>query len=277
MDGFGGHELAAGFTINRNNIPEFRRQICSLAAQFYTDDTPRTLLDIDCAVPPELLTIPNVESLNVLEPCGNGCPKPVLVMENLTVHRLSHVGGGRHLRLRLQGKGYGFNGIFFSATAESASVELGDRVDVAFIPQVNEFRGERNVQLNIQDIRPACKAPCPMDTDGYTALCQGTVTREVAGALLPDRATLAMVWRYLAGQSNICETPECLLRKIVRWSGKPMGLGKLLTCLDIFSDVNLLQMQRYHKYITIRLMPRQEKADLAGSQTMQRLIAAKES
>ena len=41
LESYGGHELAAGFTINRSNIPEFRRQVCQLAAAFYTDDTPR--------------------------------------------------------------------------------------------------------------------------------------------------------------------------------------------------------------------------------------------
>ena len=69
----------------------------------------------------------------------------------------------------------------------------------------------------------------------------------------------------------------CLCRKIVRWSEMPLSLGQLLTCLDIFADVHLLQMQRYHKYITIRLLPCQQKADLTSSRTMQRLIAAKES
>ena len=50
-----------------------------------------------------------------------------------------------------------------------------------------------------------------------------------------------------------------------------------MTCLDIFADVGLLQTQRLHKYITIRLMPRQDKADLQQSRTMQQLLAAKES
>ena len=52
LESYGGHELAAGFTISRANIPEFRRQICALAAQYYTDDVPRTVLDVDCAVSP---------------------------------------------------------------------------------------------------------------------------------------------------------------------------------------------------------------------------------
>ena len=48
LESYGGHELAAGFTISRKNIPEFRRQICALAADYYQDDVPRTSLDIDC-------------------------------------------------------------------------------------------------------------------------------------------------------------------------------------------------------------------------------------
>ena len=50
-----------------------------------------------------------------------------------------------------------------------------------------------------------------------------------------------------------------------------------MTCLDIFSVVGLVQIQRLRKYITIRLIPRQEKADLTASQTMQQLIAARDS
>ena len=71
----------------------------------------------------------------------------------------------------------------------------------------------------------------------------------------------------------------CLCRKIVRWSGSPMDLGQLLTCLDIFADVGLLQITRHHKYLELRVVQRQEKADLNASATMQRLndcLAAKE-
>ena len=90
---------------------------------------------------------------------------------------------------------------------------------------------------------------------------------------------LAMVWRYLAasGTPVIQESPICLCRKIVRWSGKPMSLSQLSTCLDIFRDVGLLEIQRLHKYVSIRLTPGSEKADLAESATMQRLLRAKES
>lgn len=277
LESYGGHELAAGFTISRANIPEFRRQICALAAQYYTDDVPRTALDVDCAVSPELLTLHNVDSLQMLEPCGNGCPKPVLMMKNLTIDRISMVGGGRHMRLRLCSGHTYLNAIYFSANPQTVSIQPGDLVDVAFTPQVNEFRGTRTVQMNVIDIRPSCSAECLPDAAPYRDMQRGNLTSGEAAALLPDRKMLALVWRYLDAANPVQESPMCLCRKIVRWSGKPLNLGQMLTCLDIFRDVGLLTVQRQHKYVSIRLTPGEGKADLSRSQTMQRLLHAKES
>ena len=95
LESYGGHELAAGFTISRSQIPAFRKAVCELAAAFYSDDTPRTCIDIDCAIEPEYLTIRGIESLNQLESTGNGCPKPVLMMKKMTVERIQMVGGGK--------------------------------------------------------------------------------------------------------------------------------------------------------------------------------------
>ena len=279
LESYGGHELAAGFTITRSNIPEFRRQISQLAAGFYCDDTPRTSLDIDCAIQPEMLTIGGIESLNTLEPCGSGCPKPVLMMANLTIERISIVGSGRHMRLRLRRGRYAFNAIYFSASPESASIATGDLVDIAFVPQINEFRGERSVQMNVLDIRPSCAAQVCPELCHYHALLQGRLTAEGASALYPSRNTLATVWRYLASvpAPHIQEAPICLCRKIVRWSGAPLSLGQLMTCLDIFRDVELLTIRRHHKDLILTLTPGTEKADLNQSATMQLLLRVKES
>ena len=171
------------------------------------------------------------------------------------------------------------HGEFYGRTVdkESAAVCQGDLVDVAFTPQVNEFRGERTVQLNLQDIRPHCQADCCADTSAYHALRCGGLTPSMASQLLPDRATLGMVWRYISAAPELRESPMCLLRKIVRWSGRPLDLGQLMTCLDIFSDVELLDLTWQHKYILLRPRPWQEKADLNRSRTMQRLQSVKES
>ena len=275
LESYGGHELAAGFTIARSNIPQFREDICAIAADYYLGSGPRTILDVDCVIPPELMTVRSIEALNILEPCGNGCPKPVFAMEKLTVDRITMVGGGRHMRLRLRSGHHILGAIYFSATPETVSIEQGDLVDVAFNAQINEFRGERSVQMNVLDIRPSCCAESSPEMLEYGHIRTG-LSPAAAAALLPDRVTLGDVWRYLAAVGpSIRENPICLCRKIVRRSGRPLSVGKLLTCLDIFADVGLLKTHRLHKYIRIDLLHTNGKADLNQSNTMQLLLRAK--
>jgi hypothetical protein len=132
--------------------------------------------------------------------------------------------------------------------------------------------------MNVLDIRPSCKACCSAELLGYSRLHTPDLLPAEAAQLLPDRATLATVWRYLAGTCGVLEeTPMCLCRKIVRWSGQPLSLGKLLACLDISADVGLLQAEKMHKYLSIRLTPGPGKTDLNDSPTLQRLTQAKES
>ena len=133
--------------------------------------------------------------------------------------------------------------------------------------------------MNVLDVRPSCSAPCSPEIGSYRALRRNTLTAQAAALLLPDRATLALVWRYLASVpgGTIEEVPVCLCRKIVRWSGTGLSLAQLMTCLDIFTDVGLIQTHHLHKYTIIRLTPGTNKTDLTQSRTMQKLLLLKES
>ncbi|MFR8333072.1 MAG: hypothetical protein ACLU9S_12500 [Oscillospiraceae bacterium] len=86
------------------------------------------------------------------------------------------------------------------------------------------------------------------------------------------------VWRYLSACGPRFQVePVCLCRKIVRGTGRPLGLSQLLTCLDIFQEGGLLTLERQHKFITITLTAGAPKADLTQSDTMRYLQQLKES
>ena len=278
LESYGGHELAAGFTIHKDNIDAFREAVCRIAREYYADSAQRTVLDVDCAITPEILSVASIDALSVLEPCGNGCPKPTLMMEKLVVDRLSLVGNNRHLRLRLRHGHHMLGAICFCATTDTFPIQAGDVVDVAFQPQVNEFRGVRSAQLNILDIRPHCEAECECDAAPYRRMRSHTASSEELATLLPDRSLLAAVWKYLAstGSNIIQESSMCLCRKIVRRSGLSMSLSQMLVCLDIFADVELLAVERQHKNLIITLAAPGQKADLSSSRTMQ-MLQGKES
>ena len=156
LEGFGGHALAAGFTIREENIPAFAAAMNDYVCACTGGEEMVSALDIDGELDDVgLLTLEGVEGLELLEPYGAGNPKPVFSLSGCLVSAVNEVGGGRHLKLKLTASGRSFDAIFFSATAEEAGVGPGDRVDVAFTPQINEYRGWRSVQLQLCDLRPA--------------------------------------------------------------------------------------------------------------------------
>ena len=275
LEGFGGHELAAGFTINRGNIDRFREEIQKLAAEFVASGKQKAALEIDCAVEPWLLNTHNIQAMDELEPCGTGCPKPVFAISNMTVEQLSEVGGGKHMRLRLSRENMTFNGIFFSANILRSAIAVGDRVEVAFTPQINEFKGSRSVQLNLVDIRPDRKSRDVLEADGLLLdryMQQLPLTKEEVDALLPQRRDFAALWRYLAAQEGtVHEELGCLSRKASRHAGLSLNPGKVWMCLQVFRERGLLTCADSRDDLTVCLCPGENKVDLEQSPLLIRL------
>lgn len=150
---FGGHEMAAGLTIKEENIPEFTRRF----QEYYhklIKIPPVPTLHIDLEVKkPGLLSLDNLEAATVLEPFGNGHTPPLLCIKNAVLTQLLPVGGGTHTKVRINKFGESFDGIFFSKTVQELGVRTGDHVDVAFEPQINEFRGRKSVQMLLIDMK----------------------------------------------------------------------------------------------------------------------------
>jgi single-stranded-DNA-specific exonuclease len=286
LESFGGHELAAGFTISRENIPAFRRAVTALAEQYLASGQANDALAVDCTVDPALLTCENVRALNQLEPCGTGCPIPVLCVEDAVVTQLTEVGGGKHLRLSLRTRGgQSLAAIFFSQTALRTGVAPGDAVDVAFTPQINEFRGSRSVQLNVVDLRLSrrLRDETEAERDLYRRFRRdGSLAPADAVRLLPNRDEFVAVWRYLianGGNEGIQEDFSCMSRKISRTAaGTPartLTLGKTRICLDVFAEQGLIDLQTSRRCYQIRITTDGSKVDLNQSRIVKTLRAAK--
>lgn len=276
LENFGGHELAAGFTIHRDNIQQFREQVSRLAAQWRAEHPDGAALELDCSVSPRLLTVPNVEALDVLEPFGAAFPRPLLYLDDMQVEQLSEVGGGKHLKMRLSRDGKVLDGIFFSTNACKAAIAPGDRVEVAFTPQINEFRGLRTVQLNITDIRPVadCRREIEADREIYVRFTENRLSPPEALELIPPRNEFAAVWRYLTANAlsgSMLEELSTLSRKISRSAGIPVSFIRTRVCLDVLEERGLIRMEPGPHGVYIKLTPGPGKVDLQNSTIILRL------
>ena len=275
LEGFGGHELAAGFTILEENIPAFTAAMNDYVRQCTGGTEMVSTLEVDCPVDDVgILTLEGVEGLDLLEPYGSGNPKPVFSLSGCLITALSEVGGGRHLKLKLASGGRSFDAIFFSATAAEMGVAQGDRVDVAFTPQVNEYRGWRSVQFQVCDLRPALTR-AQAERALFEKFRRGEeLTRREAAALLPTREEFVVLWRYLkghAGQSPLEETAHRLARNIARSAGRRETVMRTLVCLEVFDERGLIQLEHTTDHLHIALRTVEGKVDLDDSWIMRRL------
>ncbi len=275
LEGFGGHELAAGFTILEENIPAFARRINEYVRRSTGGAEMISTLNIDGELDrPGLLTLEGVEGLELLEPYGAGNPKPVFSLSGCTVTAAGEVGGGRHLKLKLSAGGRSFDAIFFSATLAQMGISAGERVDVAFTPQINEYRGWRNVQLQVCDLRPALTR-AQAERALYEKFRRGEpLTQAEAEALLPSREEFVNLWRYLKGHTGpgpLEETAHRLARNIARSCGRRETVMRTLVCLEVFDERGLIRLEHTTDHLHIALRAVNGKVDLEQSCIMQKL------
>ena len=275
LEGFGGHELAAGFTIAEENIPDFRAKMQRLSAIWRREHQSVSTLSVDAVLEDAgLLTLENVADLQRLEPFGTGNPQPIFVLTGVTVSSITPVGKGRHTRLKVARDGCSFDAILFSFPPESTGLQPGCRADLAFYPQINQFRGNCTVQLTLADLRCA-PSLSQLDRMLYQRWKQGESFqgRELE-MLLPRRQDFVAVWRYLSAHaaSNLFrESPARLARNISRSAGQRESYTRTMICLEVFQERGLLRFTSGPNLVQIQLQPVSGKVDLEASEILRGL------
>jgi len=277
--GFGGHELAAGFTIEEGNIPAFRKKMNKYVREHTGRARPVSSLAVDAELTrPALITLDEVERLSELEPFGAGNDRPVFCLRGAMLDAAQSVGQNRHLKIRLQKGHTSLEGIFFSVTAEEAGIAPGTRVDAAFYLQINEFRGSRSVQLQLLDLRPS-RAPSAHESELLAlrdALVGGddALSPRDAARLLPTREQFVRAWRILereAPDGTLAEAELPLLRRIAAEVAGTESFVRTAVCLSVFAERGLLSLERSGDILTVRLTSDRKKVNLEDSPYLRRL------
>ena len=152
---FGGHELAAGLTVTRGNLDAFRTRINDYARAHLDESAMAVTLDAECEVRMPELTLEQASELYLLEPYGISNPVPAFVLRDVELVRVSAIGGGKHVRLSVRQDGVVLTAMCFGQPAAAFPYSDGDRVDLLFNLDINEYQGVKSVQLIVRDIHPA--------------------------------------------------------------------------------------------------------------------------
>ncbi len=145
---YGGHSQAAGFAIDEARLPDFRDAICDFVA---THPTPQRQVRPDALLAPGDVDLDLLRSIDAFEPYGQGHPPPLFALSGTLEHARAVGQEGKHLQLRVAG----IKGIAWNRGAEAETLTIGSTVELAVHLQVNEWRGERNAEFIVEDIRVA--------------------------------------------------------------------------------------------------------------------------
>jgi len=155
LEGFGGHALAAGFTIDPGAVPSFAERFQEVADGSLSEEDCLPILPIDGEISLADLSLELVMQMKRMEPYGLANPEPVLVSFGLQVMKYPRRVGenGEHLKMKVRGGGKVVEAIGFGMG--QIYQELSDRtslVDLAFCPAINTFQGNQTLQLRVKDL-----------------------------------------------------------------------------------------------------------------------------
>lgn len=150
---FGGHPLAGGFSVKADEIGKFKQKIEEYAAAHYPK-MPEAELYADLRVTGNMLTVGNIESLNRLEPLGEGFAKPVFLLENCEIKEKRPLKDGKYISLDVKNGNSAFRAVSFKISYSDFAAEIGDSIDIIVHAEINEYNDNKSVQLKLLDYRP---------------------------------------------------------------------------------------------------------------------------
>ena len=239
---FGGHELAAGLTIRRGNIDAFRKQINQYAHKHLTEDMLCISIDADCEVQMKDLTLALAQEIDKLEPFGTSNPVPNFVLRDASLLRIIPMGNGKHTKLILEKDGISMVAVWFGTEHTSIPFEIGDRLDVMFQLNINEFQNVTSLQMIVQDIQLSkVYEESFMDAwERYEKIRAGapiTADEDV----IPTRQDMACVYTLLRREYQVGHTyfPIRRILSLIAQQGTPLGYYKLKTIIRIMQELNI--------------------------------------
>ena len=274
---FGGHELAAGLSVERKHIDDFRKKINEYAKENLSEEAMIPTLEADCSIKYTDVSIGLAEDLQILEPYGVGNPIPNFVMYGVNVNEISAVSDGKHTRFSLGEGRNTVSAMYFSNSPSSLGIYNGDKVDLLFNIDINEWLGRRSVQLIIKDVKPSAKQ------DEINASERARFEEIWNGAhftkkddILPSRDDFAAVYRYIcASIRGGCDT---IAHRDISFGlsrghdARSVGYVKLKIIIKIFQELNLIGIEEVADEVyKFKVQYSTSKADLEKSSLLRRI------
>ena len=273
---FGGHELAAGLSIRRSDVPALREALAAYAKERFAQNPYENIIEAELEISPSDVSLALAEELQKLEPYGAGNPSPVFLMKDLFIKEVVSVTGGKHSKLIIGSGHTTLTAMYFSCSPSLLGLYAGDRADMLFSIDVNEYNGRKSAQLIIKDIR---KAEAQIADEEkwrlrFKEIWNGAhFTAEED--IIPTRKDFADVYCFMrqTARLNIDEVEHhTILIGTRKDYGSHINFIKLKYIIRILQEMNVLGIDEYkEEFYRFKLHYNDEKVDLEKSNILRRL------
>lgn len=237
---FGGHTLAAGFSLRSEDIPSFRKAVNDYAK---TVEMPFARTDIDCRLRPEFISADILPVIDSLEPFGAGNPQPIFGLFAMKLLAVQPIGAGKHIRLTLSRNNTNITALKFGTSPEAFPYKKDDVLDLAVRLEKNEYMGEVKASIYIKDIRMS-------GTDDekylrsvrlYEKIKRGDrlLAKEAAFAI-PERKFVADVYRFICANGGWNHDIDVLCYRL---GDSGANACKVLVSIDVLCELGIFAKQ----------------------------------
>lgn len=250
LEKYGGHELAAGLTVSRKNLPEFKRRLNEYVRKNTRSGEGEVVLEAECSLCPDDITMRLASELYYLEPYGTSNPVPVFLTEELFVSEVIPIGGGKHTKLILRRGNMIITAMCFRMTTTELDLYPGDVVDVLYNLDINEFQGTKTLQMIVRDIRLSEKQLSTeiREHEIFDNLFAGNIiqmTDAEKAAALPDRNDFTVLYNILKKELRVEHEVFSIraLCHLLKTLGYVIPYVKLKFMVLIFRELNLIGVE----------------------------------
>ncbi len=266
---YGGHPMAAGFSLDTDKIGEFADALERYAADCGEMPIPR--LTIDAVVSPDQLTVDAVRRLSCLEPFGCENPAPVFLLDGMRLEQVVPLSGGKHCKLRLSRGSAQLSALCFFTRPDQLEALPGETIDIACAVSINEYQGQRSVSVRCVDYR--------LHHSDLLALWQGEQRYErylrregPVRDLIPSREETAVVYRYLRQKGALSLSEQAIYCRVTR--EHPLDYVRFRIALSVMLELGLVERRRNGDGEVLAVVPGAAKVQLENSLILKELVAA---
>lgn len=258
---FGGHDKAAGLTVNSEMLSDFRKKINEYA---YTQEFPVPVINIDCRLNPAFVVPDLVNTLKPLEPYGTENVKPIFGLFGMRLKNIVSIGNGKHIRLIAEKNNTTVAMVMFGMKKENFPFNEGEILDFAVSLELKEYQGQEQLSVFIKDVRPSGTNDDEVISQLllYESYVNDNLDNEDAKLLCFDRNELAVVYKTIKNGVNSLTKLKFSLKELLE--------AKIYVMVDVMEELGLISTEFVGDEKQIILLE-SGKVDLDNSKILNKL------